>query len=112
MTLRQTVSAALITLQLAGCAWDETDGPATDKSTTAARSECGRVEAAARFSATPFAAMETMAEQCEKGEGVLFSCNPVSYGLTALTGVFFAPMGFAIGLGSEEVERHHCRSSG
>jgi hypothetical protein len=50
--------------------------------------------------------MGDMADACAEGEPL--ACNPANYVIAGLAGIVFMPMGFAIGLSSEQVENHHC----
>ncbi len=68
---------------------------------------CGRVEAAGRFSLIFFDVMGQMASDCVEG-GDFGACNPGNYIIAPLAGVMFAPLGFLIGLTSEDVERNYC----
>ncbi|MEE8226556.1 MAG: hypothetical protein V3R30_07030, partial [Kiloniellales bacterium] len=86
---------------LSACASDTSD----QNQETAAES-CGRVDGAARFSLMFFEVMGEMADACAEGEPL--ACNPANYVIAGLAGIVFMPMGFAIGLSSEQVENHHC----
>ena len=86
---------------LSACASDTSD----QNQETAAES-CGRVDGAARFSLAFFEVMGDMADACAEGEPL--ACNPANYVIAGLAGIVFMPMGFAIGLSSEQVENHHC----
>jgi len=118
------VSSSVVTLSavllLVGCGTGKdaegSRGPRTvnpSGSTESAQSgeapepSCGRVEAAARFSMVFFDAMGDMAQACADGHPL--ACNPANYVIGGLAGVFYAPVGFLIGLGSEEIETYHCR---
>ena len=60
--------------------------------------------------------MGAMAEDCAEmagdGEvmGAALTCNPMGYVIMGVGGVFYAPMGFAIGLFDEEGEERYCAS--
>ncbi len=86
---------------LSACASDTRD----ENQETAAES-CGRVDGAARFSLLFFDVMGEMADACAEGDAL--ACNPANYVIAGLAGIVYMPMGFAIGLSSEEVENYHC----
>jgi TPR repeat protein len=73
---------------------------------TSEADECGRVEAAARSSLVFFEVMGEMGEDCAQGDPL--ACNPANYVIAPLAGILYAPMGFLIGLTSEDVERYYC----
>lgn len=73
---------------------------------TSEADECGRVEAAARSSLVFFEVMGEMGKDCAEGDPL--ACNPANYVIAPLAGIIYAPMGFLIGLTSEDVERHYC----
>ena len=86
---------------LSACASDT-----SDQNQEASTESCGRVDGAARFSLAFFEVMSEMADACAEGEPL--ACNPANYVIAGLAGIVFMPMGFAIGLSSEQVENHHC----
>lgn len=53
-----------------------------------------------------FEVMGEMGEDCADGDAL--ACNPANYVIAPLAGVFYAPIGFLIGLTSEDVERYYC----
>jgi hypothetical protein len=86
---------------LSACASDT-----SDQTQEAAAESCGRVDGAVRFSLMFFDVMGDMADACAEGDPL--ACNPANYVLAGLAGIVYMPMGFAIGLSSEQVENHHC----
>jgi len=102
------IAAILLAALLTACSGDETGEPAPVSDEQAGEAdECGRVEAAARSSMVFFDVMGEMGEACASGNDPL-ACNPANYVIAPLAGVFYAPMGFLIGLFSEEVEQYQC----
>jgi hypothetical protein len=101
-------AAILLAALLTACSGDGTGElvPVSDEQAGEA-DECGRVEAAARSSMVFFDAMGEMGKACASGNDPL-ACNPANYVIAPLAGVFYAPMGFLIGLFSEDVEQYHC----
>jgi TPR repeat protein len=86
---------------LSACASDT-----SDQNQEAAGESCGRIDGAARFSLLFFDVMGEMADACAEGDPL--ACNPANYVIAGLAGIVYMPMGFAIGLSSEQVEDHHC----
>lgn len=63
--------------------------------------ECSSsLEAATELSTVFFTSMPKMVDECAEGDVLM--CNPANYVLVPLAGVFFAPMGFAIGLAASD----------
>ncbi|HEX9646163.1 MAG TPA: hypothetical protein VGB88_01605 [Alphaproteobacteria bacterium] len=105
-TTRFGLSILASALMVSGCASTEPNTASIAADSPQQAESCGRVEAAAEFSMGFFATMDDMAEACANGD--VFACNPANYPLMAIAGVFFAPMGFLIGLASQDVEDHVC----
>ena len=93
---------------LAGCA--TTAGARTGSELSGAEPASsdggGRVAAAARFSLVVFETVGDIAKECK--EGVLLACNPVNYIIAPMAGIVWMPMGFGIGLASEDIKNHYC----
>ena len=98
-------------LELAACTSGAPEQLADAEDEALSAETCGRVEAAGRFSLIFFDAMGEMASDCVEG-GDPFACNPANYALAPLAGLLFAPLGFMIGLSSEDVERNYCGQVG
>jgi hypothetical protein len=53
-----------------------------------------------------FDTMPDMAKAYRKGD--LMACNPAIYPLGTIAGIVYMPLGFAIGLTSQDAENHYC----
>lgn len=102
-----SASAAVILLLVQACAGNGDPKVALDADPeTTPKDKCGRVDAAANLALAIFPVVGQAANACKDGD--YLACNPAVYPLIIGTGIVFAPMGFVIGLMSEDVERGYC----
>ena len=107
MKINLGLASLILALAISGCNSTNRERAGASADSTQEAESCGRVEAAADFSMVFFNMMDDMAKDCISGSDV-WACNPANYVLAPIAGVVFAPMGFLIGLSSEEAEAHYC----